>query len=249
MLPFPYDDPARTIRIGHIMPSSNSWAEPLTYALNRELDGRVSHHFSRIPVLRLGLDGQADAQFQDNTMVEAAKLLADAPLNAIVWNGTSASWRGLEQDLALCAAITKATGLPAVTATTGMYGVYRRHGWKKIGLALPYLEDVSRQLAQEYARQGYEVTENAFLDISANVEIGATKQDRMRDLLRAAARGKPDCIAVVCTNFPATALVAEMEAELGIPIVDSIAVTFLEACLAAGVTPRITGWGHIFDTL
>ena len=41
----------------------------------------------------------------------------------------------------------------------------------------------------------------------------------------------------------------EMEAELGIPIVDSIAVTFLEACLAAGVTPRIKGWGQIFDRL
>lgn len=249
MLPFPYDDPAETTRIGHIMPSSNTWAEPLTYALNRELDGKVSHHFSRITVHRLGLDGQADAQFQEAKMVEAASLLADAPLKSIVWNGTSASWRGLEHDLALCEAITKATGIPAVTATTGMYGVYKRNGWKKIGLALPYLEDVSQQLAAEYARQGYQVTDNAYLGISANTDIGATKADRMRDLLRAAAKSKPDCIAVVCTNFPATALVPEMEAELGIPIVDSIAVTFLEACLAAGVTPRIKGWGQIFDRL
>ncbi|MBY6091945.1 Asp/Glu/hydantoin racemase [Maritimibacter alkaliphilus] len=244
-LPYPYPDPATLLRVGHIMPSSNTWAEPLTYAMNMPVADRVSQHFSRTEVQTLALNEASNAHFQNAPMVAAARLLADAPLNALVWNGTSASWRGLETDQLLCEALTEATGVPATTATLGFYETYRRFGFKDIALALPYTADVSEQIVAEYQRQGYSVPKAAYLGIARNVEIGNTPADRMRALLRDAAEKGGDCIAVVCTNFPATALVAEMEDELGLPIVDSIAVTFLEACRVAGFTPSCPGWGRI----
>lgn len=232
-------------RIGHITPSSNTALEPLTYAMNRPLDGRVAHHFSRIRVTHLALSGSSEAQFQLDTMVGAAKLLADAPLDAIVWNGTSASWRGLSNDEALCAAITEATGIKASTSTIAFYKAFREKGWKTVALAVPYTEDITKQIAAEYTKQGFPVVGTAHLGIRENVEIGATGPEPIRALLREAAESKPDCIAVVCTNFNATDLVEEMEAELGIPIVDSIVVTFWEACRLAGVDPVVPGWGRL----
>jgi maleate isomerase len=233
------------IRIGHITPSSNTALEPLTYAMNRSLDGTVSHHFTRLTVVALALNGASEAQFETERMVAAARLLADAPMDVIVWNGTSASWRGLEKDQALCEAIRRETGIRATTSTIAFYRAFEARGWKRIALAVPYTEDVTRQIEIEYGRQGYTVTRAACLGLAANLDIGATGAEAIRALLRDAARGKPDCIAVVCTNLAATALVGEMERELGIPIVDSIAVTFWEACRLAGLDLRIEGWGQL----
>lgn len=236
---------ARIKRIGHITPSSNTALEPLTYAMNRPLDGKVAHHFTRTTVTHLALSGASEAQFQMEPMLAAATLLADAPLDAIVWNGTSASWRGIDNDLSLCAAITERTGLPASSSTLAFYKAFKEFGLTTVGLALPYTDDISQQIAVEYGRQGLSITGIASLGLVANCDIGAAEPDAIRDVLRKAAAGNPDCIAVVCTNFNATDLIAEMEAELGVMIVDSIAVTFWDACRIAGVDVAIDGWGRL----
>jgi len=235
----------KTVRIGHVTPSSNIWLEPLTYAMNRPFDGRVTHHFSRIRVTHLALESSSEAQFQLEPMLAGARLLADAPIDAIVWNGTSASWRGLENDHMLCDAIRNQTGLTVSTSTIAFYKTFAEFGWTKIGLALPYTSDVAADIAREYGRQGLTVTGRAQLGIRENVGIGAASPDDIRRLLREAAAGKPDCIAVVCTNFNATELVEEMEAELGIPIVDSIAITFREALKITDAWAPIAGWGKV----
>jgi len=234
-----------TARIGHITPSSNTALEPLTYAMNRPLDGVVAHHFSRIRVTHLALEQSSEAQFQLEPMLAGARLLADAPLDGIVWNGTSASWRGLDKDLALVEAITRETGLPASTSTIAFFRAFRTFGWKKVALAVPYTADITAGIAAEYTRQGFPVVGTAELGIRENVTIGAAPADDIRRILRAAAASKPDCIAVVCTNFNATELVEEMEAELGVPIVDSIVVTYWEALRLAGKVVPIPGWGRL----
>jgi len=235
----------KTVRIGHITPSSNTWLEPLTYAMNRPLDGKVTHHFSRIRVTHLALDTSSEAQFQLEPMLAGARLLADAPLDAILWNGTSASWRGLENDDMLCDGIRNQTGLPVSTSTIAFYRTFQEFGWKTVGLAVPYTADITADIAAEFRRQGFPVTSSACLGIRENIEIGAAAPNEIRRILREAAASKPDCIAVVCTNFNATELVEEMEAELGIPIVDSIAITFREALRIAGIATPVSGWGKV----
>lgn len=233
------------VRIGHVTPSSNTVLEPLTYAMNAGLQGLASHHFSRVRVKTVSLDPAIDAQFGLERMLEGARLLADAPVDALVWNGTSASWRGLENDLAFCKSLSDETGLPVSTTTLAFYRAFRENGWTRIGLALPYTRDVSVRLVEEYTRQGLTVTGAPDLGISDNIAIGAVAPEAMRALLRKAAEGRPDCIAVVCTNLAAAPLVEEMEAELGLPIVDSVAVTFQEALRLAGIDRPIEGWGRL----
>lgn len=241
------------LRLGHITPSSNTVLEPLTEALNAPFAGRVTHHFSRVAVTHLALAESADRQFAPAPMLAAARLLADARPQAIVWNGTAASWRGLAHDLALCRAIEAETGIPATTTTRAFYRVFRHHGFRRIALAVPYTADVTARLAAEYAAQGFTVPHAARLDLADNLAIGATSPDARRALLREAAApgpdgARPDCIAVVCTNLDAASLAAEMEAELGLPIVDSIAITFLAACRLAGLDAAQPGWGRVMAT-
>src|SRR4051794_29816841 len=97
------------LRVGMLTPSSNTCLEPVTAAMLLGAKAPAAMYASRVPVTRIALDGQATAQFQVEPMVAAARLLADARVDVIVWNGTAGSWLGVDHDHALVAAIEKAT--------------------------------------------------------------------------------------------------------------------------------------------
>ena len=66
-------------------------------------------------------------------------------------------------------------------------------------------------------------------------------------MVREAANAKPDAITVFCTNLRGAPLVEELEAELGIPIYDTIATVVWRSLKLAGADPtRIRGWGRLF---
>ena len=237
---------ARTIRkAGHITPSSNTTAEPLTTLLGLLAGGALSHHFARVSVQRLALDAQSRGQFRLEPMLAAARLLGEAPLDVIAWNGTAGSWLGRDHDTAIVKAIEAETGVPATTTTLAMFEIYRRYGWTKIGVVCPYVDDVSAAIATEYGRCGLTVVASANLGLESNHDMGNVSAAAIRKQLVDVARAKPDCIAVICTNVSAIPLTAAFEAEFGIPIVDSIAATFVEVTRLAGVDARIAGFGQL----
>ena len=113
-------------RIGMITPSSNTMVEPLTSAMTAHLLDDLSVHYARIPVTRIALDRGSLDQFEREAMLQAARLLADANVDVICWNGTSGAWKGLAADESICAAITQETGIPA---TTGTLSDRRQSAW------------------------------------------------------------------------------------------------------------------------
>jgi maleate isomerase len=72
----------RPVRVGMIVPSSNTCLEPMSY---RILGGRedVTVHSARIPVTRIALDAGSDRQFDVEAMRAAAELLATADVPAL----------------------------------------------------------------------------------------------------------------------------------------------------------------------
>jgi hypothetical protein len=63
----------------------------------------ITAHFARFRVTEIALDAAALNQFDASAMLPAADLLADTKVDAIAWNGTSASWLGASRDRSLCA--------------------------------------------------------------------------------------------------------------------------------------------------
>jgi maleate isomerase len=232
-------------KIGHITPSSNTAVETVTAMMNMGLADRCSHHFARLPVTAVKLDAATETQFVLDNMVGTAMVLADAPLDAIVWNGTSASWLGVDRDEELCRRITARTGLPTSTSTLAFLEAFGAMGASRIALAVPYVRELTERIGEVYATHGIEVVSQAHLGQSINHDIGNNTLDVIRQVLRDADSPEAQCIAVVCTNFPATLVLDEMEQELGKPIIDSIAVTFWKGCLLAGVAPVMEGWGAL----
>src|SRR4051794_32438196 len=85
--------PPRRIRIGILVPSSNTALEPITTAICASLPVdkyNVTVHFSRFPVTTIALSSSALSQFDTEKILPAARLLADAGVDVIGWSGTSA---------------------------------------------------------------------------------------------------------------------------------------------------------------
>lgn len=237
----------RRVRLGFLTPSSNTVLEPVTAAMLGGLP-EVSAHFARFPVTEIALSPGALGQFDQGPILAAAELLAHAKVDAIAWNGTSASWLGFAADEALCARITAATGIPATTSILGMNRALSRLGARSLGFVTPYLDDVQARILANYAGLGLACPAERHCGIQDNFAFAEVGEDEIAAMTRAVAAGRPDAIAVVCTNMRAAGLVAGLEAETGVPMLDSIATAVWQSLALAGVDPaRVTGWGRLFS--
>ena len=234
------------IRLGMLTPSSNTVLEPVTAAMLADLPG-VTAHFARIRVVAIDLGDGSRAQFDPEPMLAAAELLADARVQAICWNGTSGAWLGLEQDRAICAAITERTGIPALTATMALMEAFALLGARRIGLVTPYLAVVQQAIIARWAAAGLDCVAERHLEDPGNYSFAEHPEAVVAGLVREVAAARPDAIAIHCTNFRGTRAAAALEAETGVPVLDSVAVSLWGALRAAGVeTTALAGWGRLF---
>ncbi|MBR1087057.1 aspartate/glutamate racemase family protein [Bradyrhizobium manausense] len=233
-------------RLGMITPSSNSVLEPVTSAMLHGVDG-VTAHFSRFRVTEIALDAAALSQFDASVMLPAADLLADAKVDAIAWNGTSASWLGIDRDRSLCQAITARTGVPATTSTLACIEAARTLGTKRVGLVSPYTDDVQRRIGDVWAEEGIAPHAERHLGLRDNFSFGEVTPAAIADMVRAVAAEGADAAVILCTNLDGAAVAASLEQELDIAVLDSVAVTLWRAVgLAGSDTRALARWGRIF---
>ena len=233
-------------RLGMLTPSSNSVLEPVTYAMLARAPG-ISAHFSRFRVTEIALDTQALDQFDPSRMLPAADLLADAKVDAMAWNGTSASWLGIERDRSLCGAISARTGKPATTSTLACIDAVRSSGAQCVGFVTPYTDDVQRRIGQVWAGLGIACHAERHLGLRDNFSFGEVAPASIAGMIRAVAAEGCDAIVVLCTNMDGAAITEALERELNVLILDSVAVTLWRTMLLADADPRIlSGWGRIF---
>jgi maleate isomerase len=237
---------AQRKRLGMITPSSNSVLEPVTSAMMVNVAG-VSVHFSRFRVTEIALDAAALNQFDASAMLPAADLLADAKVDAIAWNGTSASWLGIGRDESLCAAITARTGTPATTSTLACIDAVAALGARRVGIVSPYTGDVQARIAQVWAEAGIICRAERHLGLRDNFSFAVVLPATIAAMIRTVAAEGCDAVVVLCTNLDGAALAASLESELGIAVLDSVAVTLWRTMALAGADcSGLSDWGRIF---
>ena len=215
-------------RIGMLTPSSNIALEPATYGLLAPMP-EVTAHFSRFPVTEIALSSDALGQFQQTPILAAAELLAHAKVDVIAWNGTSATWLGFATDEALAQSILTATGIPATTAILGLNTLLRRMGVRRLGLVTPYTDDVQAKIVANYEAAGFTCCGERHAGLRDNFSFAEVPAADIEAMIVEVAAEKPDAIGIICTNMDASRLAPEIEARLGIPVLDSIACTLWSA--------------------
>jgi maleate isomerase len=232
--------------LGMLTPSSNTVLEPVTCDMLREVP-EASAHFGRFEVTRIALSEGALAQFASPEVLRAATLLSHARCQVIGWSGTSASWLGFDADERLCREIESATGARGCTSVLALNEILARTGARRLALVTPYRDDVQAKIVANYAAAGIEVVAERHLGLEDNFSFSEVTADQLRAMAREVAAARPDAIAVLCTNLRGGPLVPQLEAELGIPVYDSVATVVWKALRLAGIdTRRVQSWGRLF---
>lgn len=234
------------LRLGMITPSSNTVLEPTTAALLAGVPG-VSAHFARIRVTSISMGGGSVAQFDGEPMLDAARLLADARVAAICWNGTSAGWLGPDRDRAMAAAIEAATGVPATSAVLATLDALALLDAGRVGLVTPYVAEVQGRVLRNLAEAGFACAADRRLDITDNFAFAEVPEPVIERMVREVTAEGAEAVVVLCTNLRGAALAPRLEAELGITLLDSVSVALWGALRAAGADPAaVSGWGRLF---
>lgn len=223
-----------------LTPSSNTVLEPATAALARSLAGRVTIHYSRFPVTRISDEPDSHQQFAFEPMVAAARLLADARVHVITWNGTSGAWEGLDHDRALVDRIQQETGIPATTATLTLVDTMRMAGVERYALVVPYTDAITNRIKVVLAAEGFTCVASTNERLTTNFAFSEVAADRIAERARSVARGA-QAIVIHCTNLRGADVATSLAAELRIPVFDSVVVALHGALQQVGVSAVLPG--------
>jgi len=211
-------------RLGVLTPSSNTVLEPLTSRLAEPLADRLGIHFTRVPVTAIADAPASHEQFSPRAMVDGARLLADARVDAMLWGGTSGAWEGIQADRDIVAAIGEATGIPATTATLALLEALRVLGVRRYALVVPYAEPIADAITANLEREGYACVARSFDSITVNWDFAAISGAEIAQRVRTVARSRPDAVIIHCTNLRGAEVAGRLERQLEMPVLDSVVV-------------------------
>jgi maleate isomerase len=235
--------------VGVITPSGNTVVERITLGILADIP-EASAHFSRTPVF--GSSDPSPTAYALDGLMNAARLLAHMKPGVIVWNGSKGAGIGFSHDVALAEAIQRETGIRATTSVLGLRQALGARRIRRIAVLSPYSDAGQQEAIDCLTSEGYDCVAEQHRSTSDhypdNLSYASAALPRIAEMARAVAPFKPEAIVCLCTNFPAAAMAAPIEAELGIPVFDTTALGVWHALKLLGVdTSAAAGrWGSLF---
>jgi maleate isomerase len=230
----------RTHRFGLLLPSSNSTQEPEFVEV---LPRTVSLHCARLTLSNV--DADSTARMVEELEKESAKL-ADAAVDAIVLAATAPSSRfGKGYDVELVKRITKASGKPGTTASTGTLEALAKLGVTRISIAAPWSDSVNRTVAAFFEANGITVVHHQAMGLVRNNEIGLLDPQTAFDLGREVDRAASQAVLLACGNWWTQSIVERLEKTIGKPVVTTNSAAIWSTLNLMGCSDPITGFGTL----
>ena len=230
------------IRIGMLTPSSNSVVEPWCYKIIGSIDN-VSVHFGRVEVLWIDDKEASISQFYDENMIKGFDLLSHVKPMVIGWNGTSASWLGLERDRVLIDVIKKRTGCRVVTSTLSIVEALTALNISKIGLVTPYVDSIQKKIINNFELEQLECVSERHFNMTDNFSFGEISESKIYNAAEEVISEGAEAVIILCTNLAGAGIVNTLEKRTGVPILDSVVLTIWGAFRSIGLnTNPLVKW-------
>jgi maleate isomerase len=219
MTPFEGATPKdRPLRIGLIVPSSNTVMEP---DFHQQIGRTATVSTTRI-FLEEVTRGE-ELRMLDNDLPKAIELIRTTAPDVVVFGCTSAGALGtLAHDREIGERIRKGAGAPAITVLEAVLTQVRAIDPRKIALFTPYTEDLTNSIASSLTEAGYPPMKAVGMGILANLDIGRVPPSEVIRFVESQVKGcSPDCVFLSCTNWRSVEAIEPLQKKLGIPIVTS----------------------------
>jgi maleate isomerase len=212
----------RRIRIGLIVPSSNSNAEPDCLML---APPGVTIHSTRSGGYDVSAipDSAEMRRFARQALDFQLQLLLDTRVDLIAYACTSATLSdGPAFDREFCQEIADKTGLPAVTTAGALVEALHDLNASRVAFTSPYVKQLSQESVDFISECGIEVVyqlgfEN---DLSSLAQNALTPEDAYQMGLKVD-HADAEAVVFACTDYRALEAVPALEQALGKPVVTS----------------------------
>jgi maleate isomerase len=182
----------------------------------------------------------------DGVEEAARRLMRYKPPDLFAYMCTTTSFiRGPGYDIEIADRIQAATGVPAFTTSTAVVEALQALKIDRVALASVYLPDVEEQLLKFLAGHGIEVVSRRSLSLARDHELSPPK--RIRAAAEAADDPEAQGVLISGTGQRTAGFLAELEIQLGKPVVTANQASMWQAVQMLGLEPHLPGKGELFN--
>jgi len=178
----------------------------------------------------------AEAVGDEAAVRPSVRSLISAEPESVAYACTSGSFvGGLAGEAKLRGVMERSGAKRAVTTSGALLQALEHLGVKRIAIATPYNEELTRLLAEFLETAGIKVVKAGYLNSEQDImHIGYDAVRNMADIV-----DHPDAEAVFfsCTNLRTFDVIGELEQKLGKPVLSANQVTIWAALQEAGIAP------------
>jgi len=240
-------------KFGVIAPSTNTVVEPEYAKLQPE---GVTNHHSRITIPDDPVTDDASFEvlietIRLNTMSAIDSVMTCAPDYVVVGMSAETFWDGADRSTKLLeefearAGVGVALGSQACQAALTAYGSEKEI--RRIGILTPYMPVGDRMVERFFNDIGYEVTRVIGLKSASPQLIAHEPESKLHNAILELEQDEPDAIIQCGTNLACMRVAAQVEQQLGKPVIAINAATYWYALRQNGIADQTSGFGRLLS--
>lgn len=252
-----FESHKRALRIGQIVPSSNTTMEteiPALFAARQKLmpqDGPFTFHSSR---MRMKKVVKAELEAMDRDSLRCAAELADAAVDVVGYACLVAIMSmgpgyHRESEARLTEKMKEeGSAAPVITSAGALINELKLAGVESIALVTPYLDPLTELVVGYIRNEGIQVVDAVGLCIADNLEVGRRNAaDLLTDITRLNTRGADAVVISACVQMPSLAVIPRAEDKLGLPVTSAAICTARSMLRALKLEPVAPDAGYFLS--
>jgi maleate isomerase len=215
-----------------------------------ELDLRQIIPQDRIPLYvgRIGFASEITVEtlgaMRDGITAAASLILAGGRLDVLAYGCTSGTMV-IGEDEVFARLRAARPGIACTSPPTAALAALKALGLRRIAVLTPYTEGVNRRVIDYFTARGLDIAAFGAFNKGSDAEIAAIAPSSIVEAAQALDAPDIDGIFLSCTGLRGVAIVEELEARLGKPVVTSNQAMAWHALRLAGHAEPVAGFGRL----
>lgn len=234
-------------RMAVIVPSTNTVVEHDLAMIRPE---GVTFHAGRMYIENpnLGSDEDFEAllgEIRQSIVTAIRDVVTAKPTHMLMGMSAETFWGGVEGNRSFEARVRDQSGLEVSTGASACRDALGAFGAERIAVFSPYQPVADRQVSTFFTEAGFSVAAVTGLRCNSATSIAEVHPPELATVIEQINDDTVDAIVQVGTNLSFVSQAAELERELGKPVLAINVATLWHALRATGVDDQIEGYGRI----
>ncbi len=185
-------------------------------------------------------------KMSDKVTEVTRNILPDEDIDCIVYGCTSgtiaAGYESIKNKVKAAKPNAKLT-----TPSSAVIKALKRLNVRKLAIFTPYSKMLNDEVLNYFNGEGFIISSNSYLDISADYDIGKVEQEFLYDVLSKIEMNDADALFISCTALPVLSIIDRLEKKIDKPVLSSNQALIWDSLQTIGENKDIKGFGKIFN--